>query len=485
MAEVEEDVLAKSRELLVQGLRLNHPYALYIEGRVRLRRMKVHEAMPLLLRAADQGSFYAMSKLSFTMWNGESFEGEVVTGDYREGGLMLYVVSRAGEASNQTKLGAAREIFSRMGKGEPNALEQDAIDLCREVLRRYPKYRQASQALSQYYLERFYASGRQERYLRSAMAHWMLHPDSGPSAYWLAMFASSEKAVTYDRAKAVILCERALERVVKGKRGQIAERLRKVEEKLTAEEKKQVQALREEGFPAHERFRREAFETLKKIGDVPAEVPFEEKKEEQLEIRHWGDRARFLWALWRGAGGGWGATALLAVEETAEERRRWVAEALIEGRKLGEAERAEVARVILREGEELRKLLEEEGDGGRKLLAAWEGLRETGLPVERAGLRVGWYLVKDDWAIEAQPLLTHLDEDGAAARAGLRAGDTVEYCEGVQMRGPESRNELVLLLRLWPGETPLRLSVKRHPREPFGDSRFPKKTQELLELTLP
>ncbi|MGE9268745.1 MAG: hypothetical protein ACQKBY_11680 [Verrucomicrobiales bacterium] len=492
----DEELSQRSAELVKEAVAMNFPYALLVEGMVKTRQGKLNEAMPYMLRAEKGGSVWARWNLAQDMFFGRFHIQQRVVGDFRDARALFYVLTESGLKDDFTMAMAASEIFDRMEAGEDSEMVRKAADLCRSIMKRRPDFMRAAEALSRYYMANFEESGWSEEMVKPAEAIWLYHCKSYTPTYFLAMLYANEEAPVYDRAKATLAAERAMKRVNRGMQKQIEERMVLVREKMTEEDRAEVARLRREGFPEDAKFKQAALAYLQEIGDLPAELPAEEEVIEggnQDEVRRAGDEgARLL------AGLGWfpaGWTAALVAPEDAEAERARLLSYVVEGKEVPEVDRAPLVRLLFQEAEAVRRGLEQVrkagGEwGGRadELLLRLEDLENLEGPGPGDSCfasHLGWHIsVEEERAFEilAMPLVCCMERAEAAVKAGFRQGDQLEFCEGVYLNSVTSRNDFVRLLRLWPAETPLRISVKRDVDHPFYDSNRPKETRVLLTL---
>lgn len=99
--------------------------------------------------------------------------------------------------------------------------------------------------------------------------------------------------------------------------------------------------------------------------------------------------------------------------------------------------------------------------GSKETLRKIFSLYELGQGELYLGFRSDWFVVFEDGKIQTYPLITWVDEESPAGKAGLLPGDVVRKCQDRHCGGAAAKNELVRQLAALPRSTTLRLTVGR------------------------
>ena len=85
---------------------------------------------------------------------------------------------------------------------------------------------------------------------------------------------------------------------------------------------------------------------------------------------------------------------------------------------------------------------------------------ELGVGKADFGWRLGWFLDHDGKTLSSYPMILETDEGGPAHEAGLRPGNVIAAMDDVDLRGDDSRNQLVKNLAMQSPGVEIRFKIR-------------------------
>jgi len=465
---IPKEAREKHEARLNEAAALGNPEALYRTGWAETVDANSNIGVPTTIRSANLGAVRALySMTSWTRWGiydsrigAYSIAGDITT--VRTMANALYV-NGFGLLDNFIAINHAAYLREKDVKesGETR-LDDKAIKIYRGIIAREPDSDEAYMELSLHF---FYvkADGEAAKELSKRWAALYAYrvSSSDYALHCLAWFMR-DREILGGKFRAPVRAVAALEYAVTQSNGHWLatqkEWLDAERGTLTDAQKDEVRKLIDEGYPHAPKFRREAFEILKKAGDIPADSKFE--------------------AFYQASP----PQMMLCVAETIPETQKLIADFLDGKSPKGDDVKALTA-LLLSPTADLKKLLQkQDGDHAGKATHALEIIEgETAImkKAEPVGIGVGWYLIYEKGETTAIPLVNRLEKGSPAAQAGLFFADVIESCNGVSLKGADARNRFVRLLRLWPKDLPLELDIRRSTVQPTKMDYASPKTVEL------
>lgn len=274
-------LIAEARAMLQEGVELNHPNAMFRRSweELELPGGDKHKGVMLQVRAANLGNLDAVRVL--TKWMGYGYR------DYHEGKRRTLVKSNVPTARR-----AARYAYDA-GIRENRVVYTYATQMARGGKKNHPL---AEKLLKGLIANGFYVAHdelgllRVDRYIHKrapkaeadlgfANLYYLSNRSSDALYYVFWLCAEDEKYPCYDLVRGAAAAQCYLKNYRKSENQWVidyAEKLVKKAEQFSEKESKEYRRLVELGYPMSEKYRREAFEMLKKAGDIPADARFAE-----------------------------------------------------------------------------------------------------------------------------------------------------------------------------------------------------------------
>lgn len=278
---IDLDTLDAADLRLVEAARLNHPYALVYVARNYVDVGKPHQAVPLMIRAANRDNQAARAIIAKWLENGyylDSDEGKeiVANGAYADAVKFAGLSFRKGDRSSQTLRNYAKQLYwDKVEDPEKRAINyekaeallltrlnskgEDIYDCnCHDTL--------ASGLLKVYNDDELIDDAVRDR----AVAHYIYHSDhSDRNSYWIAWyFLQNKKNKLYDPVKGITAAKLSLKTGNEKYNKTARKKIRKASVGLTDEQQAEIDMLTEDGYPTAEKYRKEAYEYLLRIGDL-------------------------------------------------------------------------------------------------------------------------------------------------------------------------------------------------------------------------
>ncbi|MBK1830268.1 hypothetical protein JIN77_06005 [Verrucomicrobiaceae bacterium R5-34] len=366
--------------------------------------------------------------------------------------------------------------------------EKIAVDMMRALITQGINGHDPHHILGEYFTIKYNYHDVDKKEFDRGMAHLIYHSKCNLAAYWVTYnYLDAKKS--NDLVKGVAAAQWALPMNDGLHEKWMKKWLARSLKKLSPEEKKEAQKLVDEGFPHADKFRKQAFEYLQRVGDIPADRPFKKKQEEEEELEEISIPAKpqdLISAL----------TLLLMLPEAApqplftEDDQHLFTEYLA-GKQLGFNKAKRLVILLTKNDKKLQALLKHHEQGKhaarvkelRSIIGHEHELHIGNTPLAAS---VGWYLTYRGDKVMCNPYVTRLGNNGPSSKAGLQVGDMIDRVNGVDTRHLQARNLFVRLVSCWPKGLPMHLQVKRgkFPHRSAGDSN-PKTVTKKFQLVLP
>jgi len=281
---VTKEILDQVSQRLQQGVTLNHPNALFRQSWHELQRGDKNLAITLMIRAANVGSPSAMRNVTIWLENDLTVRDEnnerqlLAIGDHLTRQKTAEFAYNHGERSETVVRTYANQLSRFKGKGY-EAKHKEALKLFRGQLK--TGVCGAHDSLGMQHLQEHEEFKGTQKDSDLGFAHLIYHSTHSRDACWyLALFHMSEPhSTSYNLPKGIAVCKNTMN-IMETKSDRFTQRMKRWIEKektLKPQQKEELDQLVKDGFPTSEKFRRPAFELIKKSGDLPADWKFNQR----------------------------------------------------------------------------------------------------------------------------------------------------------------------------------------------------------------
>jgi len=280
------ELLESVNQRIREAANLNYPYALTKEGVFEIDHGNPHVGVPMLIRAANLYNETAIRIISrwFTSGKKATYDGKfqtLVQGTFKDSKQLAVLAYLSGNRSSTVIRGYSTHLlyYSKPKDRATNYAKANA--LCIKLL--HEGDCNPHNVLGEGNLYAYHVSGKKEpQRFKRGMAHQIYHLNHYPGGiYHVAQYHMLDGNIsTNDLAKAWAATQGYLRGQLKEKPNpEIKKWLADLDKEMTPEEKIEGQELLKENFPVAEKFRREAFNYLKQVGDLPEDAQFSTSKQ--------------------------------------------------------------------------------------------------------------------------------------------------------------------------------------------------------------